>query len=374
MPWKVSTPVDKRFNFIQTVLHAPHGSLSSICQQFTISRTTGYKWLSRYQAGGLAALFDQDRTPHQQPTRTLDQIEDRICQLRRENPVWGARKIRHRLMLDDPEFFWPTWRTVHRVLLRHRLIESPVDDSQQSFKRFERASPNELWQMDIKGWFHISGQGRCHPITILDDHSRFCLGIGAAQRETQNTVWQVLEQAFLRYGLPLAILTDNGPTFVGTSSEIGLSVFKIRLFKLGVTHYTGRPRHPQTQGKIERFHRTLKEELLKRIPFRDHQDAQQQFENWIVRYNNYRPHEALSGQVPSSRYRHSCKSYQGMPDIIYPSDSLLRRVNAKGLISYCNRKHFISKALRGEMVQLRQSSSRARKIYFKDLYICSIKS
>jgi transposase InsO family protein len=373
MPWKVSTPVDERLYFVQTVQYAPVRSLSSICRKFGISRTTGYKWLLRYQEGGLAALYDQDRTPHYQPARTPNQIEDRICRLRRENPTWGARKIRHRLLLDDPEADWPAWRTIHRILMRHDLVDQPSPDESPPPRRFERAAPNELWQMDIKGWFNIARQGRCYPITILDDHSRFCLGISAARRETKQTVWLLLEQTFRRYGLPQAILTDNGASFIGSSSDLGLSHFRIRLYKLGIKHYTGRPRHPQTQGKLERFHRTLKEDLLKRVHFQDHQDAQHRMDQWIDKYNHYRPHEALDGLVPAQRYQPSDRYFTGFPHITYPAGSLLCRVNKQGMIQFQGKGYFVSKTLKDETVRMVQKASRSYEIYFKELCIKKIR-
>jgi len=372
MPWNVSTPVDERFQFIQTVLDSPLLSFSLLCREFGISRQTGYKWLARYRQDGRAALWDQDRTPRDQPGRVADDVEAAICQLRRAQPTWGARKLRHRLLLDDPLRPWPSWRTVHRVLRRHQLVAPPAADPPPP-RRFERAAPNELWQMDLKGWFHIAGQGRCYPITLLDDHSRFCLGIGMAPRETLAAVWKVLEQAFGRYGLPQAILTDHGTTFRGNSSDSGYSRFQIRLYKLGVRHYTGRPRHPQTQGKVERFHRTLQDEALRRLRFRDHQDAQHQIDAWIEQYNGYRPHEALGGQVPAHYYRPSTIPYIGFPEIVYPSDSILCRVNQQGMMRYRGRDFFVSKSLKGEAVLLQPLSAQRYKVYFKDLYLRSIK-
>ncbi len=371
MPWKVSTPLDERLSFVQAVMQAPPDSLSSLCREYGISRLTGYKWLARFRQGGGVALLDRDRTPHRQPARVADEVAAIICQLRREHPLWGARKLRHRLLLDDPAGPWPTWRTMHRIMRRHSLIPPPAAPPPAPC-RFERATPNELWQMDLKGWFHIAGQGRCYPITLLDDHSRFCLGIGMAARETQAGVWQVLEQAFSRYGLPQAILTDHGPTFWGSSSDQGLCRFQIGLYKLGIRHYTGRPRHPQTQGKVERFHRTLQDEVLRRVRFRDHQDAQRHIDVWIDQYNSYRPHEALGGQVPAHCYRPSAIPYVGLPEITYPPGSILGRVNQQGMMRYRGRDFFISKALRGETVQLLPVSSQRHKVYFKELYIRSI--
>jgi transposase InsO family protein len=373
MPWKWSTPLDERLEFVQAALQSPPGCFSSICREHSISRRTGYKWLARFRQDGGSALVDRDRTPHQQPCRVSAEVAGQICQLRQEHPLWGARKLRHRLLLDDPGGPWPTWRTVHRVLRRHHLIPPPTAAPPPP-RRFERAAPNELWQMDLKGWFHIAGQGRCYPITLLDDHSRFCLGIGMARHETQAAVWQFLEQAFDRYGLPQAILTDHGPTFWGSSSDQGLCRFQIQLYKLGVRHYTGRPRHPQTQGKIERFHRTLQDEVLHRIRFGDHQDAQRHIDVWIDQYNGYRPHEALGGQVPAHYYHPSEVPYVGIPEIVYPPGSILCRVNQQGMMRYRGKDFFISKALRGEMVQLLPVGSQRHKIYFKELYIRNIKA
>lgn len=334
---------------------AEGANVRELCRRFGVSPTTGYKWLERYQREGLAGLEERSRRPKVSPGRTPAAIEAKVLEIReRSNNVWGGRKIR-RTLEDRGETGIPVASTITEILRRHdRLTTAGSKEHPGPWERFERGSPNELWQMDFKGHF-ATHSGRCHPLTALDDHSRYNLVLSACGNEQSQTVRGQLEEAFRRYGLPLAMLMDGGPPWSdpGGEAHTRLSVW---LMRLGIRVLHGRPRHPQTQGKEERFHRTLKAEVLNGRSFRDLGDCQRAFDEWRARYNHERPHEALCMATPGQRYRPSSRCLPtALPAIEYAPDDQVRRVDIRGCISFKNRTWRISKALRGEPIALRAS-------------------
>jgi transposase InsO family protein len=219
-----------------------------LCRRFGISRTTGYKWLERYRREGSAGLIERSRRPNASPLRTTTAVN-----------AWGERKIK-RTLEDRGETGIPAASTITEIMRRHdRLTEAGSAEHPGPWTRFERASPNELWQMDFKGHF-ATHAGRCHPLTALDDHSRYNLILAACGDEQGATVRGRLEEAFRRYGLPLAMLMDGGSRWSDPGGD-PLTRFSVWLMRLGVRVAHGRPYHPRTQGKEERFHRTFKAEV-----------------------------------------------------------------------------------------------------------------
>jgi transposase InsO family protein len=331
-------------------------NLRGLCRRFGISRTTGYKWLERYRLAGPAGLIELSRRPKASPLRTASAIEGKVLEVReRSNNVWGGRKIK-RTLQDRGEAGIPAASTITAILRRHdRLTEAGSAQHSGPWQRFERESPNELWQMDFKGHFALHS-GRCHPLTVLDDCSRFSLVLAACGDEQGGTVRRELIKAFRRYGLPLAMLMDGGSPWSDPGGE-PLTRFSAWLMRLGVRVAHGRPRHPQTQGKEERFHRTLKAEVVNGRSFRDLADCQRAFDEWRPRYNHERPHEALDMATPGERYRPSPLSF---PEVLAPIDyapgDQVRKVDGDGFISFRNRPWRISKALRGEPVALRPTA------------------
>ena len=256
MPFREVSVMDQKREFV--VFAAAEGAnVRELCRRFGISPTTGYKLLERYREGGLAGLIDQSRRPKASPRRTPAAVEAKVLAVRdRSNNVWGGRKIK-RALEDGGETELPAASTITEILRRHaRLTEAGATEHPGAWLRFERESPNELWQMDFKGHFAMHG-GRCHPLTALDDHSRYNLVLAACGDEQGQTVRRHLEEAFRRYGLPLAMLMDGGSPWSDPGGE-PLTRFSVWLTRLGVRVLHGRPRHPQTQGKEERFHRTFK--------------------------------------------------------------------------------------------------------------------
>ena len=326
-------------------------SIRELCRRFRISAPTAYKWLKRYEAENVAGLEDRSHRPHHQPRRSSAQLEQRVIEVRERHPAWGGRKIRKVLERSGLRPV-PSASTVTAILRRHRLIEPRSPSGHAAWQRFERAEPNQLWQTDFKGDFAISC-GRCHPLTVLDDHSRYALGLRACANEREVTVRQQFSNIFRIYGLPHWMLADNGPPF-GTAGEDSYSTLEVWLMQLGIKLAHGRPRHPQTQGKDERFHRTIVVELLRDREFHNLAQVQREFDQWREMYNHERPHEALAMEVPATRYRPSPRPFpEALPKLEYAPDVMVRKVHANAEINFAGREFKIGKAFIGHLVALR---------------------
>jgi len=330
---------------------------SELCKRFGISRKTGYKWRARFQTDEAQALADRSRRPQRSPRRTLACIEEQVLALRSEHPAWGGRKLRARLLALGQANV-PAASTITAILHRHQQIAPEASAQHQSFRRFEHPEPNDLWQMDFKGYFTTAG-GRCHPLTVLDDHSRFALELRACADEGQQTVQNALTAVFRRYGLPWRMTMDNGhPWGVYLAGRCRWTRLTVWLLRLGVRVSHSRPFHPQTQGKDERFHRTLKLELLRDHAWRDLHECQLRFSAWRAQYNCHRPHEALQMQVPAACYRVSKRPFpESLPPLEYPSDSLVRRVQKNGMIYLKQQTLFVGEAFQGLDVALRPTTT-----------------
>ncbi len=351
MPWQEVSTMSLRQEFVM-LARAEGANRALLCRRFGISRKTGYKWLERAVNG--AALADEARRPHASPTRTREPIERAILKLRDAHPAWGARKLRRRL----EDLGWgelPVPSTVQAILLRHGRIDPAQSTQHTAWQRFEHEAPNVLWQMDFKGHF-IVGTAPCHPLTVLDDHSRFSLCLQACTNQRGPTVKGHLSAIFRRYGLPQRMAMDNGPPW-GDSPEHPYTPLVAWLIRLGVSVSHSRPYHPQTLGKDERFHRTLKAEVL-RQPFFDFNALQRRFDRWRYTYNFERPHESIGMRAPASRYAPSVRCMpEQLPPIEYASSDILRRVQDKGFISYRGRHWSIGKAFAGYHVALRPTNT-----------------
>jgi len=249
----------------------------------------------------------------------------------------------------------PAESTITEVLRRHGKLEQRAAEHPGAFQRFERAEPNELWQMDFKGHFPVAC-GRCHPLTVIDDHSRYALAVEACGNEQELTVRERLTKVFRRYGLPFAMLTDNGPPW-GDGGAQPFTLFTVWLMQLGVRVAHGRPYHPQTQGKDERFHRTLMAEVLSGCSFRDLPECQRAFDAWRHVYNHQRPHQAIGLETPSTRYRVSPRAFpERLPQVEYNGQDAVRKVDASGIISFKGRSFRIGKAFCGQRIALRPTA------------------
>jgi transposase InsO family protein len=324
-------------------------TMTELCQRFNISRQTGYKWLHR----GEHALADQSRRPLSSPSKTPTAMEQEVVRLRQAHPRWGGRKIRRRLRDLGLEAV-PQPSTVTDILHRHNLILPADSAMSQPWKRFEHEQPNVLWQMDFKGHFETLGKERCSPLTVLDDHSRFSILLRACGPTDTATVQTGLREAFGHYGLPLRINTDNGSPWGSPGSPGQLTELAVWLIRLGIRISYSRPYHPQTNGKDERFHRTLKAEVLNGRSFATQQHVQQELDRWRTVYNCERPHEAIGMDTPISRYRPSPRAYPSiLPEPEYGPDDVVLLVKSDGRLRFEGRHLKVSNALYGLPVAAR---------------------
>lgn len=354
MPWKVNNTMSLRKEFAM-LAQVEGANIAELCRRFGISRKTGYKWIHRFSEQGDDGLQDRPRRPLQSPDRTPPDIEHMVLSVRDEHPAWGGRKI-HARMRNLGQSVIPAPSTITGILRRHGRLDEAEASKHKAWTRFEHPSPNCLWQMDFKGHFAL-GQGRCHPLTVLDDHSRFSLGLYACANERTLTVQEHLSEIFRRYGLPERILADNGSPW-GDTTRNPYTPLGVWLLRLGVGVSHGRPFHPQTQGKDERFHRTLKAEVLRYEHFTHLADCQRRFDAWREIYNYQRPHEAIGMQVPASRYQVSPRSFpEILPPIEYGPSDIIRKVGDKGKLSYRARHFTVPKAFKGYPVAIRSTET-----------------
>lgn len=349
MPWQEITTMSQKQEFV-LLAQAEGANFSELCRRYGISRPAGYKWLERYRNEGIEGLKDRSKRPKSSPIRSSDEIEAAVLAVRRENPEWGGRKIRAVLLADG----WgqvPSPSTITSILRRHEAL-SEGRRERQAFQRFEHEAPNILWQMDFKGHF-ATDTVRCHPLTLLDDHSRFSLCLKACPDQQSQTVKGALIEVFRRYGLPERMTMDNGSPW-GYDGSHTFTALTLWLIRLGIRVGHSSPYHPETQGKLERFHRTLQGELLNHKTYRDLEHCQLEFNRWRDHYNLKRPHYALNETVPATRYQPSTRLYpEQLPPIEYSPDDIVRKVQDKGVISFRGRFFLIGKGFKGLPVALR---------------------
>lgn len=367
MPWREKTVEKTRTEFIAEAL-AGEKSMSQLCREYEITRKTGYKWLERAKNG--ESLADRSHKFHSHPQKTMPEIEALFLDTRRRHPAWGARKLK-RYLENQGHSGLPAQSTICAIMKRHGMITPEESAAHTAFIRFEKSAPNLLWQMDFKGHIGLLNNMRCHPLTMLDDHARFALCVDAKAGESGEDVYPSMVRVFMENGLPAAILDDNGPPW--GDSRGGITRFDVWLMQLGILPIHGRPLHPQTQGKAERFHKTLVDEIFKRELFHDLGAAQKRFDAWRYEYNFERPHNALELATPASRYH---ASERKMPAEIrepeYDSGRNLRRVNVKGYISVLSHRYFLSDSLAGKLLELKPLSETEVELFYGSFRVAKL--
>lgn len=339
-----------RLEFVQLALQ-PKSNIRQLCQRFNISPPTGYKWIERFREQGADGLVDLSRRPHSSPNKTAEELEKVILALHDKHPSWGGRKLRNRLVQLGAGTL-PVVSTFTEVLRRNGRILPSVEHP-GPLKRFARLQANQLWQMDFKGEFRTQ-EGWCYPLTVVDDCTRYALCIAACSNQRTATVKEHLTRLFQRYGLPDAILTDNGSPWGSSDPLCKYTTLGVWLLQLGVQLLHGRPYHPQTQGKIERFHKTLKAEVLNRKVLLNLAMCQEAFDEWRPIYNYERSHESLGDAVPRDCYQVSSRTFpEKLEEPEYLDTDHIRRVKSKGEITFQNQFYYVGRAFYGKEVAMR---------------------
>ncbi len=360
MPWKEKTVMEQRKEFIEQAAECTN--FSALCREYGISRKTGYKWLNRFREDG--SVSDRSRRPKHPHAKTAPVIEAAVLAMREENPSWGGRTI-HAVLEADGIKGLPSAKTCSNILKRNGCIKPEESLKHRAYQRFEREQCNSLWQTDFKGDFGLLDGSRCYPLDILDDHSRFCI-----RTEPKNSATGVKEsfiQAFQEYGLPDAILSDHGSQFAGFKG--GYTHFERWLMDLDILPIHGRIMHPQTQGKIERFHRTMKAELL-REPFLDLKDAKKHFARWRWKYNEIRPHSALNMKTPASVYTPSKRLlFEPKP---YEYTGHVCKVNNWGYLRFGPVQLFLSETMANTYLEVVPASDDTFSVRYRNFQIALI--
>jgi transposase InsO family protein len=308
-------------------------SVAAVCRRRGISRQTFYEYRRRFEAEGAAGLEPRSRCPIRSPRQIEAAMELAICRLRKEHPRWGARRIAAELRRGglDP----PAISTIHRVLRRNNLVADHPERRPKANQRFERDVPNDLWQIDATG-LRLASEAEVWAMTLLDDHARFLLAARVALKPTGEAAWACFEEASVRHGMPRQLLSDNGLCFTGRRAGFEVA-FERRVRSLGVAVIHSRPRHPETLGKLERFHRTMKEWLADQPRADDLAGLQQTLDRFRSHYNEERPHQALGDLTPAERYRPAPDLGlvpADLPQPDYPRGAIVRTVWNNGVVTF----------------------------------------
>ena len=363
MPWETNTVMEQRERFVEAAQRRDK-TFSALCQDYEISRKTGYKWLNRASEG--QRLCNQSRCPHRQPSKTAWDTEQLILDVRTANPTWGGKKIKAALEAAGHKGI-PSAKTCGNILKRYGFIHPEESQKHKAFQRFEREQCNDLWQMDFKGDFLLSDGSRCFPLDILDDHSRFCIQI--TPKSSASGVKDSVILAFQEYGLPNSILTDNGAQFSGFRG--GYTQFERWLMDLDVLPIHGRIMHPQTQGKIERFHRTMKAEALRTTPA-NLEHARRLLEDWRWRYNEIRPHEALGQKPPASIYQPSNRKYTQPQEFVYDEGARMVKVNNWGYLRFGPIQVYLSETMKDTYLEIKSGDGDSFRVIYRNYQIAVV--
>ena len=367
MPWKRTDPMEERIRFVMET-ESDVFQMSELCQRYGVSRKTGYKWLQRYHQEGLAGLQDRSRSPRHCPHRTPEAIADVLIEARRKHPHWGAGTLVDWLLRRQPKVKWPAASTAQQILKQAGLIEPKRRRRRRqgppsSPLQLGEVAPHELLTADFKGEFRTRDRRYCYPLTIADYQSRYLLACRAFSSTAGGPVERVFREIFREYGLPRAIVTDNGTPFA-TTSVARLSRLSVWWIRLGIQPLRIQPGHPEQNPRHERMHRTLKEETT-RPPARNRQAQQQVFDRFREEYNQERPHQGLQAKTPADVYRPSPRAYpRRLLPLEYPGHWEIRRVGPNGCVSFKRKVLFLSHALEGQKVGLEEIEDGIWSLYF----------
>jgi len=368
MPWRESSVSEQRKAFIGKYLHGGERNLSELCREFGISRKCGYKWIERFETGGIAGLEDQSRRPKHFRDAVSGDVVCEIVKIRDWKETWGGRKIRSYLLSQGIKQI-PCARTIDRILKRCGFVTSTPASSKRKQGKYNVIQPeacNDVWTLDMKGWWTTLNARRCDPLTIRDEHTRYILCLAALERGVFETVKEQFQETFIRYGLPLYIRSDNGSPFASAKGYMGLTRLAVWFLKQDICPNRIAPASPYMNGAHERMHRDIKAELQK-TPAQDARAEQKRFDIWRAEYNRIRPHQSLNDQPPAKLYRSSKRKYKLVEeDFDYPQNFVLRKVSANGEFNWRNTPIRFAKSLAGEKIALEFLSDQTLRIWFRN--------
>lgn len=373
MTWRVTKVEEQRHEFIQQV-RLGDKTITDLCQEFQVSRKTGYKWIHRYEKYGIDGLKDRSRQPHSQPGKTNEEQERKILEVKHDHKNWGPKKILACLEMRYPSADWPSDTTIGNILSKNGLVEP-----RKIRKRFpSKTEPlshckaaNDVWSIDFKGWFWTKEGVRCDPLTIVDAHTRFIFCCRKLHSSKEHDVWDAIEEVFYKNGLPKYLRHDNGPPFA-TNGAGRLSSLSVKLIKAGVIPEWIEPGKPYQNGRHERMHRTLKMEATFPLEL-TLEEQQRKFHDFIYYYNFERPHEALGQKCPGSIYMASERTWNGKfnsPE--YGSEYLVKRIRERGQLSWYGVDIYIGKTLKNEFVGLKEEIDGVWSVYFGPVFLGAI--
>jgi transposase InsO family protein len=352
--------VEQRYLAVREVLDSG-ATITQVAAQYGVDRRTLHRWLTRYANGGLEALADRSSRPDTSPNQMDPKIEARLVMMRRQHTGWGPRTLRTKLANEYGERA-PSRSAVYRALVRHQLIVPATRRRRvQDYKSWERTRSMELWQMDVVGRIYLSNGTPISCVTGIDDHSRYCVSAQLVLRATARPVCDALLLALQRYGAPEEILTDNGKVFTGKRAATPATVLFDRIcLNNGIKHRLTAPFHPTTTGKVERLHRTMRDEFFNDHRFDTIQETQVALDKWVVEYNTQREHQSLGDTVPLRRFelaraRDNVEIVDGdvETEVAVPTrKSLTRVVDEKGRVTVLTFRYHVGRVYSGERVQV----------------------
>jgi transposase InsO family protein/transposase-like protein len=368
MPWKETCAMDEKVQMIGDWLNKEH-TISELGKHYRVSRKTVSKWIRRFRDGGLEALKEASCAPYQHPNATAPEIVSQVIDTKLRHQYWGPKKVLVFLKRQHPDQRWPAISTAQSILYKEglvnpRKVRRHTPPYSQPFQ--ECLKPNDSWSIDYKGQFKTGDNRLCYPLTITDNYSRYLLTCHGLRHPSYESTRPQLEQAFQEYGLPQAVRSDNGTPFASTGLG-GLSRLSVWLIRLQVIPERIVLAHPEQNGRHERMHRSLKEAVCQ--PPKSCLSRQQMaFNHFKTEFNDERPHEALDMKTPASLYTSSHRQFPAkLPPIEYDSWLNIRRVLPSGGIKWRNNYFYLSQALAGEPVGLKQVADTVWEVWFSFL-------
>lgn len=370
MPWSETCVMEER---LKMMLEWSEGAVSvaELCRCYGVSRKTGYKWRDRYESEGVPGLSDRSRAPHCPSHGMGPDVVAAVLEVRHAHPTWGPKKIRAWLDRHRPGPRWPARSSIGDLLRREGLVvgrRKRLRAPPRSAPFAGCGGPNDVWCIDLKGWFRCGDGARCDPLTLEDGHSRYLLRCQALGRADGHHAWPVLEAAFREFGLPRVLRSDNGPPF-GSVGAGGLSPFAVKVVKAGVFPERIDPGRPEQNGRLERLHGTLKRETAA-PPAASLRAQGKRFEAFQRLYNEERPHEALDQTPPADHYRCSPRRYTGRlrePD--NDGDYEVRRVRQNGEIRWRGQSVYVSESLAGEPIGIAERDNGEWDVRFGPVHL-----